>query len=387
MKILITSAIWPPEIGGPATYAEELVQRLKNQHDIKVAVFADGPEKIEGIELVSVSKKSPLLIRQIRYLKTILTLTRKADLTYAQNAMAAGVPSVIASKLSHKPLIIKFVGDNAWESAFRDGKTKKLLEDFLQKPDAGIKNRIRQWFQKWTLSKANKVIVPSNYLGRVLSKYYKIKPNKIITIYNASESNNSGSEEITPDPNQIITVARLVPWKGIDGIIKAVKIIKQTRPEIKLVVAGDGPEMNNLKKLVEELSLGKSVEFLGNVSKKEVMRWYKRSFIFILNSSYEGLPHTVLDSFAAGTPVIATNILGTNEAVYNESTGLAVPLNDPQSIASAANRLFNNSELRSQLIVNARRLLKEKFSWQSHLSSLNGLFKSLVFKSSNQPDS
>lgn len=381
MKILITSAIWPPEIGGPATYAEELVQRLKSQHDISVAVFADNPQKIDGVKITPVRKKSPLLIRQVKFLKTIISLAKKTDLIYAQNAMAVGVPSLIASRISHKPLIIKFVGDNAWESAFRDGKTKKLLEDFLQKPDAGIKNRLRQWFQKQTLNKADKIIVPSNYLGKVISKYYKIDPNKIVTIYNASESNNNDlNEKVAPDPDQIITVGRLVPWKGIDGIIKAIKIIKQTRPEIKLVIAGDGPEMNNLKKLTEELSLGESVKFLGNVSKKEIMRWYKRSFIFILNSSYEGLPHTVLDSFTTGTPVIATNILGTNEAVYNESTGLTVPLNDPQALASAVNRLLADSELRSQLIVNARQLLKEKFSWQTHLSSLNSLFKSLVSK-------
>ncbi len=384
MKILITTPVWPPEIGGPATYTKELAQKLKNQHQITVAAFADKPEIIEGIHLTATSKRRPLFIRQIIYLKTILALGKKSDLIYTQNAMAAGVPSVIVSKLLGKPLILKFVGDSAWESAFRSGKTKKLLDDFLHKPDGGFKNNVRMLFQKLTLQNADKIVVPSDYLGRVLSSYYNIQPDKIITIYNAAESiPYNPDENITPAPNQIITVARLVPWKGVDGIIQATKILKEKITNIKLVIAGDGPEMPHLKQLVELFSIEKNVVFLGNISKKETANWRRASSVFVLNSLYEGLPHTVLSSFAVGIPVVATNISGTNEAVYNERTGLTVPPNNPQAIADAVVRLLFDQNLRSRLINNASQLLKEKFSWEAHLNLLNNLFESLISKPFN----
>ncbi len=379
MRILITTPIWPPETGGPATYTKELAQRLKSRYQITILAFADEPEIIDGVRLVSISKKTSLLIRQMRYLKAAMTLGKKADLRYAQNAMAAGVPSVIAARLLNKPLILKFVGDNAWESAFRNGQTKKLLEDFLRQPDAGFKNRLRMQIQRLTLRYANQIIVPSNYLGKILSLHYNIPINKIKTVYNAAEPDTDNpDEQIKPDPNQIITVARLVPWKGVDGIIRAVKILHQKIPDIKLVIAGDGPEMQHLKQLAELLSMQNNIKFLGNISKKETARWRRRSSVFVLNSSYEGLPHSVLSSFAIGIPVIATDIPGTNEAVYNEKTGIAVPPNNVQAIANAISRLLADTELGSQLAANAGRLLEEKFSWQAHLNLLGNLLKSLV---------
>lgn len=384
MRILITTPIWPPEIGGPATYTKELVQRLKSRCQITILAFADEPEIMDGVRLISISKKAPLLIRQIRYLKAAMALGKKADLIYAQNAMAAGIPSVIAAKLLNKPIVLKFVGDSAWESAFRNGQTKKLLEDFLRKPDAGLKNRFRMLIQKLALRYASQIIVPSDYLGKIISSYYNIPTSKIKTIYNAAEPDTDNSaEQIKPDPNQIITVARLVPWKGVDGIIRAVKMLHQKIPDIKLVIAGDGPEMQHLKQLAELLSIQNNIKFLGNVSKKETAQWRRRSSVFVLNSSYEGLPHSVLSSFAVGIPVIATNIPGTNEAVYNEKTGIAIPPNNVPAIADAISRLLADAELGSRLAANARRLLEEKFSWQAHLNLLGNLFESLISKPSD----
>lgn len=380
MRILITTPIWPPEIGGPATYIKELVARLPKTYQPTILAFADNPEIPEG-PFQTVSKKNPAIIRQIIFIKKILGLGKNMDLIYAQNAMAAGVPSVIAAKLLKKPLILKFVGDNAWESAFRHGQTKKLLEDFLKKPDAGLKNKIRILIQKWVFKHANKIIVPSNYLGQVLYQYYQVPRGKIVTIYNAAESeNNFSSEQIEPDPYQIITVGRLVPWKEIDGIIYAVNILRAEIPQIKLVIAGDGPERKHLEALCDSLQLKDRINFLGNVSKKETAWWRKKSAVFVLNSVYEGLPHTVLSSFAVSIPVIATNIPGTSEAVIDGKTGLAVTPHQPQALAQAIKKILTDHELGQRLAANARKFLEEKFSWPAHLQALSRLFEMTVSK-------
>ena len=379
MRILITTPIWPPEIGGPATYIKELISHLPGHYQSTVLAFADNPEDLPEVPFVSISKKNPLPIRQLRFFKKLLDLGKNTDVIYAQNPMAVGVPSIVASHILKKPLILKFVGDNAWESAFRNGQTKKLLEEFLKNPDAGFKNKLRLLVQKWVFRRASKIIVPSNFLGRILVTYYKIPVEKIVTIYNASESKEDFDQDrIEADPHQIISVGRLVPWKDVGGIIEAVNILRRDFPQIKLVIAGDGPERKSLEQLLGSIQLKERVLFLGNISEKETVQWRKKSAIFVLNSLYEGLPHTVLSSFAIGIPVVATNIPGTNEAVIDGQTGLAVPIRDPQALAEGIRRILTDKELAKKLTLNAKKLLEDKFSWPKHIQSLEDTFDKVV---------
>lgn len=381
MKILITTPVFPPEIGGPATYTKELCKRLRDNHQITVVAFAGQPEPIERIELKTVALSVPLIIRQFIFLTKVVTSARKADLIYTQNAMAAGVPSVIAAKITKRPIILKFVGDGAWEKAFGKGQTKKFLDDFLKNPDAGLKSRLRIWVQKVVLNKVDKIIAPSAYLKSVLATHYRIPEYKIDIVYNAAEE-EAGSES-SRDPNthnkhQVITVARLVPWKCVDGIIQAIKILEPDFPDIRLVIAGDGPEMEKLRKLVADLGLSAKVHFTGKVTRTETAKLRHQSAVFVLNSTYEGLPHSVLSSFAARIPVIATNIPGTNEAVYERKTGLLVPPNNPIALAKAIKEIFNDETLAQSLVRNGTILLEERFSWQSHINQLSKLFNSLI---------
>jgi glycosyltransferase involved in cell wall biosynthesis len=97
--------------------------------------------------------------------------------------------------------------------------------------------------------------------------------------------------------------------------------------------------------------------------------------VYVLNSTYEGLPHTALTSFAAEIPMVATDIPGTNEAVYHEKTGLLVKPGDDAALAEAIARIFDNPELGARLVDNGTKLLVEKFSWNSHIKNLLGIFE------------
>jgi len=100
----------------------------------------------------------------------------------------------------------------------------------------------------------------------------------------------------------------------------------------------------------------------------------------VLNSTYEGLPHTALTSFAAGIPIVATSIPGTDEAVYDEKSGLLVPAGDDAALAQAIERLFIDAELRAKLIAGGKQILEEKFSWSAHIETLLALCESVRFK-------
>ena len=380
MKIILATPLYPPEIGGPATYIKELCERINKTHEIVVVAYANNALPQPGVKLIAVSKKQPLAVRLFKYFLALWKAAKEADLIYAQSAVAAGLPAALVACLRNQPLVVKFVGDEAWERAVQSRQTQKSLEEFLAKPEGKIKIKMMMAVEKFVLRRAAIVTTPSDYLKNIIVRAYGLKNDRVIVNYNAAEEtkNDEFSDKKERLPYQIMTTARLVPWKGVDGIIRAVAFLKNRFPEINFVVAGDGPEEKNLRRLAEETGVKNNVKFLGRVTREETWQLRKNSAVYVLNSSYEGLPHVVLTSFAAGIPVIATNIPGTNEAVYHEKTGLLVPSGDDWALAEAIARLFTDAELTRRLVAGGKKILEEKFSWATHLATLANIFKSAL---------
>jgi glycosyltransferase involved in cell wall biosynthesis len=378
MKIVLATPIYPPEIGGPATYTKELSERFHSKHDLTIVAYTDSREIFPGTRLEAISKRRPLPVRLFKYFLTLWRVSGDADVIYVQNAMASGLPTALVSMVRRKPFVLKFVGDEAWERATQNKKTTMRLEEFLDAPDGGFKIKLMMFIQGWVLRRASMVTTPSEYLGKAIQQAYKIKEGRVITNYNAAEETEITPFEPKPTRHQITTTARLTSWKGVNGIIRAVAEIKKKYPDIKFVCAGDGPEMDNLKELVRELGVQSQVTLLGKISRAETWQLRKNSELYVLNSTYEGLPHTVLTSFAAKIPTIATNVPGTNEAVYHENTGLLVPPESPVELARAIERLFEDKELSNRLVANASRLLESKFSWSAHIRNLEEILVSTL---------
>lgn len=382
-KILLATPIYPPEIGGPATYTKELIEKLKNDFEITVLTYGDKNKSplFDGSTLHIIDKNKSMPVRLMLYTIKLLSLARKVDVIYVQNAVAAGLPVAIASKILGKPFILKFVGDEAWERATQRKETTKFLEDFLNAPEGGTWIKMLRTIQGFVLRRASIVTTPSAYLGELLVKNYGVKKERMITNYNASETEDR-ELPFTPEKksHQIVATARLTKWKGVDGILEAVKILKDKYADVSFVVAGDGPELENLQKQAKDLGVAEYVKFLGRVSREETYKLRKESTVYVLNSTYEGLPHTALTSFQAQIPIVATDTPGTNEAVYNDVSGLLVPMNDSVKLAEAISRLFDDAALRDKLVAGGTKILHEKFSWESHIKNLKTFFKDVVKK-------
>lgn len=383
MKILIATPIYPPEIGGPATYVKELCTHLSPTHAITIVAYTDERVAFPNTKLIAVSKQQSFFIRFPKYILALWKASKDTDVIYVQNAMASGLAVALVTRLRHKPFVLKLVGDEAWERATQRRETSKRLEDFLEHPEGSLRIRLMMLVQGFVLRRASIVTTPSLYLTEELIKAYGVKRANTVVNYNATENTDEASLVGNRIKNQIVTTARLVAWKGIEGIIRAVAILKKKIPDVKLLVAGDGPELENLKTLALSTGVSENVVFMGNVSREETRRIRKESEVYVLNSTYEGLPHTVLTSFDAMIPTVATNISGTNEAVYHEQTGLLVEPGDDQGLADAIERILNNPELGKTLAQNAKNLLKEKFSWEAHLKTLNSILESVVTKPRN----
>jgi glycosyltransferase involved in cell wall biosynthesis len=281
---------------------------------------------------------------------------------------------VLAGKRARKPVVLKFVGDEAWERATQSGQTTKQLEAFLEAPEGGWRTKVFIAVQKFVLQRAAIVTTPSAYLGELLIQYYGVKRERVVVNYNAGTEHDE--VPLARKPHQIFTAVRLVKWKGVEGIITALTALVSKFPDVSLVIAGQGPEEARLREVAEKIpGWQEHITFAGRLTKQEVLKVNRESGVQVLNSTYEGMPHGVLESFATKTPIIATNIPGTREAVKDGETGLLVPVGDDQALAAALSRIFTDAPLRERLTAGGSRILKEKFSWGAHLETLEVMFK------------
>ena len=128
------------------------------------------------------------------------------------------------------------------------------------------------------------------------------------------------------------------------------------------MVAGDGPERRQLEKLAVESEL--PVQFLGFRSQENLYNIMRAADVFVLFSTYEGMPHSVLEAMACGTPVVASSIGGTVEVITDQVNGLLVPAGNEAALADAIRQLLNQGSLAQKLSIGAGHTL-QRFSWDS----------------------
>jgi glycosyltransferase involved in cell wall biosynthesis len=146
------------------------------------------------------------------------------------------------------------------------------------------------------------------------------------------------------DPT-IIHFGRIRKYKSIDVVIRAFAEVRQTIPNAKLIIAGDGPDRPELESLAAKLDLGDAVRFLGVVSNADLIDLLNRSHLFINASSKEGWGLTVVEANACGLPVIASNRPGLKDSVKHGETGFLVEYGRPRAFADKALEILLNQEL------------------------------------------
>ena len=144
----------------------------------------------------------------------------------------------------------------------------------------------------------------------------------------------------------VCTVARLYAWKRVDDLIDMVPAFAKSAT---LVVVGDGPEQNVLERCARDLGVIDRVHFVGRVAHEDVPMYLRAADVFVLNTAYEGLSHTLIETRTIGTPIVTTDIGGNREILTNEENALLVPFGDSESFVAAVNRVLNDPALGERL--------------------------------------
>lgn len=382
MKILIVSPIMPPEIGGPASYIPEVINRLGEKFHFRVITFTPNPNRLGGTIVRPVSQQGGMLFRQVRLFWETVKNALWADVIFVQEPLVAGVSAGLVGVVFRKPVVVRFVGYQPWEELLAKGQTKKFLDGFLADPDGEIRSRLYILFTRLAFKMARKVIVPSRYLRDILIKHFSVPPSKISHIYNAFAL----PRVATLPKNKIktaISIGRIIFRKRVDWTVEAVaRYIKKSGRSLRLLVVGDGPDKPRIEKLarnlVDKYEIKPFVRFFGQKSWLEGLSILKSADIYLLTSVYEGLPFTVLESLSLGVPVVATEIRGTNEVAIDQKTALTSLPGDVPDLTKNIATILDNPQLARELVESGRKMIMEKFTWEENIKKTSKVFSELV---------
>lgn len=325
MKILIAADIFPPVPGGPATYSVGLANEFTKQ-GTQVTIVSLTPDSDASkviCPVFAVRKNTNKFIRYFEYLWLLFREAKKVDLLYAMGPVNAGLPALLVAKILGKKIIVKVVGDYAWEQGSQRFLVKDLMDDFQIKKYGGVVGILRK-IQSFVTTRANQVIVPSEYLKKIVTGW-GVKDSRVSVIYNAIPLSEIATVENLSEKNSneqwIVYIGRLVPWKGVKEVVEIMPELVKEFPNTYFKVVGDGPDLQNVKKVIVAHGMEKHVELVGNVSHTKALSYIKASDVFILNSGYEGLSHVLIEALNFNCKVLASNICGNPEVVIPAETG------------------------------------------------------------------
>ncbi len=360
IKLLLVAGIFPPEIGGPATYAAEMVRELP----------ARGFE-VEVLTFRSVKKWSKVLRHLIFFVNIVLKSFSK-DVVFVQDTLSSGFPAVLASILTRKPTVLRAPGDNVWEQSVQRFGVKENI-DIFQNKRYGFKIEFLRFLQKFAVRYATEVYTPSRYFSRLVASWVG-SSKKICTIYNGIDI------DFKPDGQKyekltLVTAGRLVSWKGIVGLIE----LLSKMPDFQLKIAGSGPEKEYLEERAKEIGVYERVDFLGTVDRERLMGIVSKSHVFVLNTYFESFSFQVVEALATGTPVITTKVGSLPEIITNEENGVLVTPDDLISIEKYVRKIIEEDIFRQKLSKNGIERSKD-FSVKNTMDQLDKLLKSVIRK-------
>lgn len=229
-------------------------------------------------------------------------------------------------------------------------------------------------------------IIPCDYIFNDASlKNDWLKRENFTTIYNGRNAVEFDESEIQRirnlwgvSDNTIVigTTVKLSKIKNVAGLVKVFSALLKDYENIKLVVAGTGPEEQNLRDLVQSLNISSHVFFNGFTHEAQLIAACYD--IAVLNSDEEGFPNTLVEYLSAGTAAIAANVGGTDEILRNGYNGLMISPQNEEELLSKLRMLIEDKELRGKLGYNAIHSVKEKFSLDSMIDNLEKVFERVV---------
>jgi len=326
-------------VGGQAVQADLLMRLWQNDPEVEVTFIGVDPplprvfasaERIPGLRTV---------LREPIYFLHLWRGLREVDIAHIFSAsywsfLLAPAPAWLFAKLRHKRALINY----------RSGEAR----DHLQRFRSG----------RFVLARADEIIVPSGYLVDVFREF-ELKAAVVPNLVDLSQFQFRRRSSLRP---HLVCTRGFSRYYSVDVVVRAFAEVQRAYPEAILDLVGGGPLEPDIRKLVAELRLS-GVNFTGVASRQEIGKYYDQADIFINASWLDNMPVSVIEAFAAGTPVVTTSPESMPYLVEHERTGLLSAVGDEKALANNVIRLLRDSALAQRLSENAY-CESQKYRWE-----------------------
>jgi len=385
MKVLLLSQFFSTTRGGGEYVFSVMAKKLaENNHKVWVITNKIQDENYQphkNIQIIFVPPTlkykgglPPSFSDNLRYsfnavIKGLSVIKKeKIDIIHSNNfapALSGGILSFLTSK-SHITAIwdiFSLCGKDYWSNWVKQEGVSKIH---------GI---IGSRFEKFILKIPCKAIhTISEATKDDLAEFGAKKP--VHVIFPTIEKTEY--KKVQQNPFQFIYIGRLVFYKNLEVLIKAVNIVKKTEPQIKLIIAGGGPHENVIRNLISKLNLDSNVELMGFVSAKEKFELLSQSNSLVFPSLCEGFGLVILEAFSQNKPVLASNMRPMSDIISNNETGYVLDPHDENEWAKRMLELIKNPEISSKMGSVGREILERDYNMQKMYDKIIKMYESVV---------
>ena len=393
MKILMLTWEYPPRIvGGIARVVHDLSKRLiKDGHEVTVITYRDGNvpeyENDKGVEVYRVDNYMmhpnnfidwimQLNFNMIAKATEVINKEGGFDVIHAHDWLVTYAAKSLKQSFN-LPMVATIHATEAGRNSGIHDDTQRYIND-----------------TEWLLTyEATEVIVNSNYMKGHVQGLFGLPFDKISVIPNGINLNNfTGIDRdydfrrrFAMDNEKIILyVGRLVYEKGVQHLISAMPKILENYHDSKLVIAGKGGMIDELKSQVDSMGLSNKVYFTGYLNQKEVQKMYKCADVAVFPSTYEPFGIVALEAMLAGIPTVVSDIGGLNEIVEHGVNGMKSYTGNPNSIADSVLSLLFDPQLAMNVTKNAKNKVKDEFNWQKIAQDTHYIYELAISKTMAQ---
>jgi glycosyltransferase involved in cell wall biosynthesis len=376
MNILITVGIFPPDIGGPASFVPKIANHLINMDNkIKIICLADEENLLleDKLDVLRIRRSTYLPIRWLKTISLVIKHGRESDILFVNGL---GVEAAIANLYLRKKIVRKIVGDPVWERFYNKKRTSETFDDFQNlKHNSNV--RIQKLIRNWSISSSEIVITPSDHLKEFINRTNP--KTEVLKINNGIEITEFKRSKTPPHEFNILINSRLVVQKNVHLVIEAMGSVKNL--DINLKIIGEGGEFARLEDLITNLKIQNRVKMIGKVENNLISEYLKTSNLFIQASDYEGLPHSILEAINYEVPILSTEVGGCKDLLDNGDRGFIIssPQNKKQ-IAEKIDYIYENYDTAITKAVAAKKYIQNKYNFSTQAKIYTEVFEKIMKK-------
>jgi glycosyltransferase involved in cell wall biosynthesis len=318
-------------LGGMSVQAAQLVDQLRGEPTVEVTFVAINPRLPGALGRLQAIKYVRTVVTSAYYVAQLLTRVPRHDVVHVSSSshtsfVIASTPPILIARLFRKAALLHY-----------------------HSGDADI--HLRRWRRTAarTMRLADAIVVPSRYLVEEFARH-GLSTRLIV---NWIEPARFRFRERRPLRPVFLTNRQLKPIFNVGCVLRAFALVQQQVRDARLIVAGDGSARRQLERLAGQLGL-RQATFIGSVPPEQMPDFYSAADVFLNGADFDNAPLSILEAFAAGLPVVSTDVGGVPELVRAGETGMLVHRDDHAGMAACALGLLDDPELSTKLVRNAR---------------------------------